>query len=67
MAENEKKEEAGLEKLLELETVCPECNGRGSWKKAGVCDRCNGHGAVPTEFGERILALIQNNRARIFR
>ena len=65
MNENEKKKEAALV-LPELETLCPECNGdtdyngnpSGPWRPCGSCD---GAGYIPTEFGERVLALIRHN------
>lgn len=62
MSENEKKEDAALEKLPELETVCLECEGKGYWAKRGRCDQCHGIGLVPTEFGKRVLDLIRHNR-----
>lgn len=66
MSENEKKEEAALERLSELETVCPRCEGDseyngnpcGPWRPCGVC---GGTGHLPTEFGEKVLRLIRHN------
>ena len=65
MSENEKKEEAALDKLPELETVCPECDGRCFWEKRGRCQKCNGIGVVPTEFGRRVLELVVHHRQKI--
>jgi len=66
MSENERKEEAALQELPELETACPECesdadyNGNpcGSWRPCGYC---GGARYVPTDFGEKVLALIRHN------
>ena len=55
MSESERKEEAALV-LPELETVCEHC--RGKWSD---CHRCGGSGYIPTEFGERVLALLRHN------
>jgi hypothetical protein len=48
-----------------LEAKCDRCSGRG-WYDEGDGDRqrcgvCNGAGHVPTEWGERILALLRHN------
>jgi Tryptophan RNA-binding attenuator protein inhibitory protein len=64
MSANEQKEAAALEKLPELETVCPRCEGDteyngnpcGPWRPCGVC---GGSGYVPTEFGEKVLRLMR--------
>jgi hypothetical protein len=53
MSENERKEAEALESLPELETACEHCRG-----KRTECYRCGGTGYIPTEFGEKVLALI---------
>ncbi len=64
MAENERKEEAALGSLPELETACRLCDGEGrvheegKWRRCGCCD---GAGYEPTEFGERVLNLLRHN------
>jgi hypothetical protein len=66
MAENERKEEAAMESLPELETLCSACEGdpdyngnpSGPWRP---CGSCGGAGHIPTEFGEKVLALIRHN------
>jgi hypothetical protein len=65
MTEDERKEEKAMEELPELETVCPECEGRRSWPKYGICQECKGMGVVPTEFGKRVLDLVLHHRRRI--
>lgn len=62
MVENEKKEEAALSSLLELETKCPECKGNGYWEGRGRCTECHGCGVVPTELGKRVLELFRHHR-----
>lgn len=52
------------DELPVLEVLCPNCRGAGGWKcDEGwhSCGRCNGAGHVPTEFGERVLALMRHN------
>ena len=51
---------------LDLEVVCADCNGSGGDPTARSKDRwrcfaCKGAGFVPTQFGKKILALIQHN------
>jgi hypothetical protein len=53
MNENEEKKEATLESLPELEIVCKHCHGK--WPD---CHYCGGTGYKPTEFGEKVLALV---------
>ena len=49
-------------KELELEVLCPDCDGRGwEWYTKTRCEICNGAGYMPTELGERILALMRHN------
>ena len=49
-----------------LETPCPSCRGRGEYwsddcdSRRG-CETCGGAGFVPTDLGERILALMRHN------
>ena len=49
-----------------LEDKCPYCYGKGESIQEGsgrrlLCEMCNGSGYVPTEFGERVLALMRHN------
>jgi DnaJ-class molecular chaperone len=58
--------------LPTLETVCPECEGAGSFKDyedggRTDCWQCHGAGTIPTEDGKKILALVENNFRRLFR
>ena len=64
MTKNERKEETALEKLPELEIVCPECKGK-PWSERGRCEECHGSGVVPTMFGKQVLDLVRHNRRRI--
>ncbi|WP_425503696.1 hypothetical protein [Luteolibacter flavescens] len=55
-----------LEKLPELEEVCPSCMGRcGTYDSerdsCTDCETCHGSGFVPTETGKKILALVRHN------
>jgi hypothetical protein len=53
-----------LEHLPELEVVCKECRGEGGSKWAGEwseCSFCDGAGYIPTEFGQKVLALVRHN------
>ena len=64
MSENEVKEEAALEKLPELESACRKCGGKGEWEEYGrliICPNCDGAGHIPTDFGKKVIALIQHN------
>jgi hypothetical protein len=52
--------------LPPLETVCPHCEGRGGDNEVGTsrwedCVTCWGAGHLPTEFGKKVLELIQHN------
>jgi hypothetical protein len=51
------------EKLPLLETICAACDGTGIL--SGKCFRCNGVGAIPTEFGDRILSFVIGHRRSI--
>jgi hypothetical protein len=51
--------------LPTLENLCQRCEGRG-WFDEGDhvrrrCRWCEGAGYEPTEFGERVLALMRHN------
>jgi DnaJ-class molecular chaperone len=48
-----------------LETVCPACKGIGSFYMEGPCESCCGSGYVPTEAGEKLLALVRHNIRRL--
>jgi hypothetical protein len=55
----------------ELEIPCKACGGEGGhytehpryWRWCGLC---NGAGFVPTEFGTKVLALMQHNFRPLF-
>lgn len=50
--------------LPSLETICEKCEGSGIFRDSGKrcrCDWCNSAGYVPTEFGEKVLALMRHN------
>ena len=54
-----------VERLPELEVECPHCNGKGEnyselWGPS-VCSMCNGSGWKSTEFGRKILDLLDHN------
>ena len=47
-----------------LETTCTRCEGTGGETERGVwqnCYECNGSGYVPTELGQKIVALMRHN------
>jgi DnaJ-class molecular chaperone len=49
---------------IELETVCLCCHGTGGPEYKGDsyrCKNCDGAGYVPTEFGKKVLAVVQHN------
>ena len=64
MTENEQSKHEASEHFPPLEVVCSRCSGKGGHYE---CDRwischfCQGAGHIPTEFGERVLALIRHN------
>jgi hypothetical protein len=56
--------EATLARLPELETRCESCEGRGGHTERGKwydCIYCRGAGALPTETGKQVLALVRHN------
>lgn len=55
---------------LSLETLCLSCNGRGGETERGrwcPCYDCEGAGYLPTEYGEKVLALMRHNFKTILR
>jgi RecJ-like exonuclease len=47
---------------LVLEIPCPCCDGRGwEWYSHERCDVCDGAGYMPTDLGEKVLALMRHN------
>ena len=52
---------------LQLETVCPDCNGKGGYRDVeeetgwAECLGCGGSGFQPTPMGARILDLVRHN------
>ena len=53
-----------IDEIPVLEEACERCNSRGWYVQDGErdsCDVCEGAGFVPTEFGEKILALMRHN------
>jgi DnaJ-class molecular chaperone len=47
-----------------LESQCPSCGGRGGVDDIDgriTCMTCRGRGFIPTETGEKVLALIRHN------
>lgn len=57
-----------LKESPELETVCPKCTGQ---RGTVICDdwwpcrACGGSGYLPTEYGKRIISLIEHaNKAK---
>jgi hypothetical protein len=56
----------------ELETVCPNCQGKGGWFDpedggGAICSECGGGGYIPTALGQRLLKLFEHNFDRIRR
>lgn len=52
--------------LTDLESLCPTCGGIGGLRSERDditvrCRRCNGAGYIPTDFGRRVLALMEHN------
>jgi hypothetical protein len=48
----------------ELEVKCDKCDGQGGWHFDGgwgKCHVCHGAGHIPTEFGQKVLALMRHN------
>ena len=52
---------------LALEEACGACEGSGSFYMEGPCESCCGSGYVPTEAGEKLLALVRHNMPRLIR
>ena len=55
---------APQEKLPELETLCPECEGAGGSvyrNEYTPCHECDGAGYLPTEFGKKFVAMMRHN------
>lgn len=58
--------ETRLQEAQILEVFCESCHGKGYQRcdygdGSDVCARCDGAGYVPTEFGRKVLALMQHN------
>ena len=54
----------GWEGAVSLEESCHACLGEGRLRgREGFvrCCFCNGAGCVPTEFGEKVLAMMRHN------
>jgi len=52
------------QKLPSLEARCEHCGGIGFFgigARRRRCGLCDGAGHIPTEFGERVLALMRHN------
>jgi len=63
---SEERKVESLADLPELEAVCNQCDGSGEVGEVGTyqtfdCSECGGAGFIPTEFGEKVLALVQHN------
>lgn len=54
-----------LEEIQNLEIVCDQCEGTGTYDEGDRIERrcgyCDGSGYIPTEFGKRVLALMRHN------
>jgi DnaJ-class molecular chaperone len=49
--------------LPELETRCPDCEGRGCDEERGrwcPCNYCDGAGSLLTEAGEKVFNVMRN-------
>jgi DnaJ-class molecular chaperone len=62
----EQKDVKRLADLPELEVRCERCEGRGEEDEVGTfrtydCPECGGAGFVPTEFGQKVLAIVRHN------
>jgi hypothetical protein len=52
---------------LNLETRCSKCQGSGrNGRCSKRCVLCGGSGYKPTEFGEKVLALLRHNFRPLF-
>ena len=59
-----------IDGLPELEKACATCEGkRGYAYENGwhTCPDCHGRGYHPTEFGERVLAMMRRNFTDLMR
>jgi Tryptophan RNA-binding attenuator protein inhibitory protein len=68
--ENAPKEDDDLKNIPELEMRCSSCKGRGRIGRPGYrenCVLCDGSGYELTEFGKRVLSLIQHRFRKLFR
>ena len=55
---------------LELEKLCPDCEGRRGERERGewyVCNKCSGAGLVPTGLGKKVFDLFRHNFAALLR
>lgn len=52
------------DKDFELEQVCPECIKLPVTARSS-CQYCAGNGVIPSEFGKRVLTLLDHNFPRI--
>ncbi|WP_409565656.1 hypothetical protein [Methylobacterium sp. E-045] len=55
-------QESSLLERIVLERVCDDCGGEGRIQYTGTCPFCDGGGYIPTEDGEKILALVFHSR-----
>jgi hypothetical protein len=68
MSVNERKECESLEDFPELEYLCHKCRGCGMGGGAqGRCVLCGGSGYELTDFGEKVLKLMEHNFRPLFR
>ena len=54
--------------MIELESVCAFCHGAGGHdglRGRVRCMNCKGAGHVPTNFGEKVIAIMRHNLAPI--
>jgi DnaJ-class molecular chaperone len=53
---------------IELEVVCANCKGAGGWQERrhwAKCASCEGAGYLPTEPGNKFLALMRHELRRL--
>jgi hypothetical protein len=56
--------ESILEPGAELETVCPDCKGRGGYNQRNYwcnCLLCGGAGHRLTVLGEKVIAVVRHH------